>query len=424
MTMINKHNFSKKFAGVGSRGITKHQSYQNIIYGVTLNLMGYKTFSGYANGTDLSFHYASVISLDLIKSIPFLTSHFDKEIRLENLISNILPWKGFNGATNAPEFFAPTDRDIKDPETFPLAECVFKKVRNLDLSKSKKSIQSLMGRNAYQVKGLKNNKGQFSEPVSFVLACTNDKAHSLKTITGKTGGTMMAIGVADLLGIPSFNTMHNDHRIRLDEMVNKLAHYLHSTASIDIFQLIEERYLSLHREGRVSGGDLISAAQNGEIDVLIHGLSCQNKMGIGFALDLKKAFPESEKINLETKSGDLSKLGTYSVAKCSTEHGVLNIINAYTQKFYSKDPNVLSFDYEAFRSILQSVASEYKTSKIGINKIGNGYANGCWLTIKHIIDTELKGFNYMIYDNYDNNLSMQNSIIPEQESDIQGSFDM
>lgn len=130
-------------------------------------------------------------------------------------------------------------------------------------------------------------------------------------------------------------------------------------------------------------GDLIQLALNGEFDIIVHGCNCFCTMGSGIALQIKLNFPLAYNADLRTKSGDSTKLGTYSQA---TEHDVM-IINAYTQYRYGREGDL--FEYESFRNICKSLSIHFSGKRIGFPMIGCGLAGGNWETVSSIIAEEL-----------------------------------
>ena len=98
---------------------------------------------------------------------------------------------------------------------------------------------------------------------------------------------------------------------------------------------------------KVIKGDLIQLALEGKFDVIVHGANCQNTMGKGIAKSIKETFPEAYQSDLETKKGDINKLGGFTVAKINNLH----IVNAYTQydyrATYTSEKNKIFADYNA-----------------------------------------------------------------------------
>lgn len=138
-------------------------------------------------------------------------------------------------------------------------------------------------------------------------------------------------------------------------------------------------------------GNLITLAQAGEFDVIIHGCNCQCTMGAGIAKGIKEAFPAAYKADAATERGDWDKLGSYSSAEVMVaEEQPLIVVNAYTQFDFRirKTPNV---DYEAIRTVFRVIKADFPNKRIGYPAIGAGLAGGDWKVIAAIIDEELEG---------------------------------
>ena len=78
-------------------------------------------------------------------------------------------------------------------------------------------------------------------------------------------------------------------------------------------------------------GNLITLAENGVFDVIIHGCNCFHVMGAGIAREIATRYPEMADIDKHlTKYGAKSKLGNYTWKKVTAPNGyTFNIINAY-----------------------------------------------------------------------------------------------
>lgn len=119
-------------------------------------------------------------------------------------------------------------------------------------------------------------------------------------------------------------------------------------------------------------GDLIYLAKMGMFDVIVHGCNCFNSMGSGIAATIRKEFPSAYSVDLATKPGDKSKIGTYTSARIDN----LVVVNAYTQYNFSRKENGDLFEYEGFKLILDKLANEFPTARFGFPKIGCGLAHG------------------------------------------------
>jgi O-acetyl-ADP-ribose deacetylase (regulator of RNase III) len=136
-------------------------------------------------------------------------------------------------------------------------------------------------------------------------------------------------------------------------------------------------------------GDLLQLAIDGQFDVIIHGCNCQCQMGKGIALSIKRQFPEAYAADCHTAKGDVTKLGTVSIAEVNRNGHVLHIVNGYTQ-FHWRG-NGVKADYKAIRNVMRTVRLTFSGKRIGYPKIGAGLAGGDWEVICAIIEEELAG---------------------------------
>jgi O-acetyl-ADP-ribose deacetylase (regulator of RNase III) len=134
-------------------------------------------------------------------------------------------------------------------------------------------------------------------------------------------------------------------------------------------------------------GDLIKQAY--EFDVIVHGCNCMNTMNSGFAKQLKQEFNQVLTADNETKRGDRTKLGTFSVAYSPYAGDNFIIVNAYTQYRYGTEKR--HCDYDAVRSCMKGIKKRFTGLKIGMPRIGANRAGGDWNIISKIIEEELAG---------------------------------
>jgi O-acetyl-ADP-ribose deacetylase (regulator of RNase III) len=142
-------------------------------------------------------------------------------------------------------------------------------------------------------------------------------------------------------------------------------------------------------------GNLIAYAQAGKFDLIVHGCNCFHVMGAGIAVEIKRAFPEAYRADLQTIRGSKAKLGTISVAEVT--QGVsrpLIVVNGYTQ-FYYGDRH-LECDYDAIRSVFNIVKQRFSGMKIGYPLIGCGLGRGEWPIVRDIINEELTGEDHCL----------------------------
>ena len=143
-------------------------------------------------------------------------------------------------------------------------------------------------------------------------------------------------------------------------------------------------------------GDLLKLAMEGKVDVIVHGCNCQNVMGKGIALSIKKQFPEAYDADLKTTAGDRAKLGTITTADISRPPVTFIVVNAYTQFHWKGDGRLA--DYDAIRSAFVEIKRRFAGKRIGYPKIGAGLARGDWPTIAAIIDEELTGEDHTVVE--------------------------
>jgi O-acetyl-ADP-ribose deacetylase (regulator of RNase III) len=153
-------------------------------------------------------------------------------------------------------------------------------------------------------------------------------------------------------------------------------------------------------------GDLIEMALRGEFEVIVHGCNCFCTMGAGIAARIRDVFPAAFKTDCTTVSGDRSKLGTCSWAKCQIRDrsgpGVL-VVNAYTQYGFRQHIGDVVVDYDAVRGCMRWVVESgviSATARIGMPKIGAGLAGGDWKRVQSIIEDELgdRDVTIVVYD--------------------------
>jgi len=129
-------------------------------------------------------------------------------------------------------------------------------------------------------------------------------------------------------------------------------------------------------------GDLIRDAER-DFDVIGHGCNCYCTFGAGIALGVKKSYPDAYAVDKASAFADKGKLGTYT--EWSNDN--ITIINMYTQWDYKNSGR--SADYDAIRSCMKAMKSEFSGKKIGLPLVGAGLAGGDFDIIEKIIKEEL-----------------------------------
>ena len=103
-------------------------------------------------------------------------------------------------------------------------------------------------------------------------------------------------------------------------------------------------------------------------------------------------YPPAYHADLVTPRGDRSKLGTISTAQihfAASKQHTLTIVNGYTQFQYGRGKK--HTDYQAIRSVFQTVKQRFSGKRIAYPKIGCGLGGGDWKEVTHIIDEVLLG---------------------------------
>lgn len=116
--------------------------------------------------------------------------------------------------------------------------------------------------------------------------------------------------------------------------------------------------------------------------IILHGCNCFCTMGAGVAKLLKDKYPIVFEIDNGTASGDLSKLGNYSIAKVDED---LTILNCYTQYHYGKYPPAV--DYEAMIMCFYKIKNDFPSQDLYMPKIGCGLAGGEWEIVEEMIES-------------------------------------
>jgi len=146
---------------------------------------------------------------------------------------------------------------------------------------------------------------------------------------------------------------------------------------------------------KITDGDLINIALNGDFDVIIHGCNCFCKMRNGIAKQIANTFPDAEKMDSLTTIGDRAKLGQVTTSTFFNYNlNTFVIVNAYTQYGINRDGSELS--YPAIRSCFKEVKRLFSGLRIGYPKIGAGLAGGDWNIVSKIIDEELEGEDHTL----------------------------
>jgi O-acetyl-ADP-ribose deacetylase (regulator of RNase III) len=120
------------------------------------------------------------------------------------------------------------------------------------------------------------------------------------------------------------------------------------------------------------------------VDGIMHQANCFHTMGGGIALRIKQKFPAAYEADLKTKNGDISKLGTFSVAVLPSN---FHIYNVYGQFSFGQGRQTR---YDAVYDGLKAVerhARENALQTLGLPKrMGCVLGGGSWNIMAAIID--------------------------------------
>lgn len=105
-------------------------------------------------------------------------------------------------------------------------------------------------------------------------------------------------------------------------------------------------------------------------DVILVGTNCYQSMRNGFQYTISQLYPDVQRVNLETKYADKTKLGTIEVCKTYKPEIVL----CYIVPGYSKANNKLDFD--ALEKCLMLVNITYKGKTIVTTLMGSSKFDG------------------------------------------------
>lgn len=156
-------------------------------------------------------------------------------------------------------------------------------------------------------------------------------------------------------------------------------------------------------------GDLISLAEEGQFDVIVHGCNCHHAMNRGIAAELRKKYPEVYESDKLTKYGLKEKLGTIFPVYVHGYRKIIDptlsigsyenkffIVNAYTQFYYARFPGEIVVSYNAIRSCFAKIKQHFSNKRIAYPKIGCGLGGGNWEIVSRIIDEELQGCDHTL----------------------------
>lgn len=133
---------------------------------------------------------------------------------------------------------------------------------------------------------------------------------------------------------------------------------------------------------KIVQGNLITMAEQGMFDVIVHGCNCECIMGAGIAKQIAERWPKAYEVDVRTGSGR-NKLGCFTRAEITER---FTIVNAYTQLRPGR-----CFDANAFRVVLGGICKSFSGKRIGMPQIGCGLGGARWENVKKIIEEETEG---------------------------------
>ena len=144
-------------------------------------------------------------------------------------------------------------------------------------------------------------------------------------------------------------------------------------------------------------------------DVILIAANNLCGIGKGFLYDLSINFPIIKYSNLETKYGDVRKLGTVKVTMVDNIAFCLCFISKATFGEYTTKDNL---DYNALKSCLSLINENFKSKRIATNLIGCDKLEFCGNKSKvlELIESELKDVDVYLYNYEQTNYIIENNI--------------
>jgi O-acetyl-ADP-ribose deacetylase (regulator of RNase III) len=133
--------------------------------------------------------------------------------------------------------------------------------------------------------------------------------------------------------------------------------------------------------------------------VIAHGCNAQGVMGSGFALQLKKLYPDAYSDYVlycsERRHNPEYLLGTNVV----TEIGDVTVVSCITQKNYGRHPTQRYVSYDAVDKCLRDLVevAKYRGKPIHMPFIGGGLANGNRDILLAIFKANLANHNTIVF---------------------------
>lgn len=157
---------------------------------------------------------------------------------------------------------------------------------------------------------------------------------------------------------------------------------------------------------KVTEGNLIDLAENGEYDIIVQGCNCFNRMNSGIAKEIRTRYPQVYEADTKFIPKDpAGRLGKFSIAPCRYKKNnpeldqnifEFKVVNAYTQFRYASYSGEVVVNYEALATCFSGIAHQFGNLRIAYPKIGAGLGGGDWNIIADIIDKELAGCDHTL----------------------------
>lgn len=134
-----------------------------------------------------------------------------------------------------------------------------------------------------------------------------------------------------------------------------------------------------------------------DIDAFVHQANCFHTMGAGIAKQIKEKYPEMYKADIaHGRSGDMTRLGKFSWAKCHDGKIGYNLYSQYNFGGWKRNTN-----YEAVANGLTAVVNHaivQGVTRLGLPKnMGCTLGGGSWPVVRAIIDSVVAEFTIDVY---------------------------
>lgn len=117
-----------------------------------------------------------------------------------------------------------------------------------------------------------------------------------------------------------------------------------------------------------------------DANIICHCCNCQNVMGAGVAAQIAKKYPEAVEADNKTGRGDMTKLGSLSIAQTKDKKFVVNLYGQYSMGTRERHLNYEAF-YNAICLLRDKMDALYadpaKIKKLKLKKIVVGFPYGC-----------------------------------------------